>query len=377
MVMLLRMMIGAFGGVILAAGLRWLLGHFGMPPKWPDGTPVSWTIVIAAGAVLGAVNEAVQLLVQRRRRSRNLELAERQGWVFTDWVDPRSSEFRRTLSLFRRDSLQISMRTSGSFAERPMDIFDVSYSETTGSGKSRSTQTYVQTVYRFPGYGQTLCPFRLVPRSRMFRWLEGLLTSTESELHPPTNATEEEKQTFAKFRDQYQISLDSIGVDTNRAPQVFHPYVVAWFVLHPQWVMESDQQDLLVWCTGRVESGEGRFTRLEELHELLRLLDAGPQAAEALGVVQIERKPHDPASSLNRMFILFFGVVLGMMAGFFGGVVLFVALFPLIPEGPWKVPAFFAMFLVPSVIGIIAGFRFGYLHATGVPLAKPWEQNRG
>ncbi len=376
MLVVLRLLVGAVGGVILTAGLRWGLGHFGIPINWPDGTPVSWTIVIAAGVVLGAVNAAVQMLVEYRRWLRNRDFAETQGWQFIDKVDASAAEFRRTLSLFRRDDLRISHRMTGTFAARPIDVFDASYSETTGTGKSRSTQTYVQTVYRFPEYGKSLCPFRLVPRSRMFRWLEGLLTSTETELHPPEGATEEQAAAFEIFRKRYQLSLDSIGIDTDRVPRVFHPFVIAWLSLHTDWVAEADQADLLIWKTGQLDSGENRLARLEEVGELLKLFDAGERAAEELGTVQVERKPHDPASSLNKVFIIFFGVALGMMAGFFGAVSLIVGVHPMIPQGPWSTPAFFAMFFIPVLIGVISGFRFGYLHATGVPLAKPWERKR-
>lgn len=362
---ILRLLIGALGGVILTAGGKWVLNHFGMPLKWPDGTPVSWFIVIAAGVVLGMVNAAVQILGEYRRWQRNRDLAVRQEWRFTDTVDAGASEFRRTLSLFRRNSLRITQRMAGTYAERPIDIFDASYSETSGSGKNKTTSTYVQTVYRFPGYGKTLCPFRVVPRSRMFRWLEGLLTSTETELHPPDSATEEEIAAFTRFRNQYQLSLDSIGVDPTLAPRVFHPFVIVWLSLHPHWIIETDQQDLLIWSTDRLESGENRLTRLEELQELLQLFEAGERAAEELGTVRMERKPHDPKSTLNKLFILFFGVGLGMMAGFFTSVILMFTVLPLIPKGPWQTVGFVSIFLVPMVLGILSGLRFGYVHSTG------------
>jgi hypothetical protein len=365
MLVAFRLFLGAIGGVILTAGLRWVLGQFGFPLNWPDGTPVSWTIVIAAGVVLGVVNAAVQVMVDHRRTQRNRNLAEKQEWDFVENIYADPSEFRRTLSLFRRDSLKLWQRMTGTFADRPIDIFDATYTETTGSGKSRSTTTYVQTVYRFPQYGKTLCPFRLVPRSRMFRWLEGLLTSTETEFHPPADATEEQIAAFEKFRKQYQLSLDSIGVDTNLAPRVFHPYVIAWLSLHPGWVIESDQVDLLLWRTDERNSGEDRLVRLEETLELLKLFDAGERATETLGAVQIERKPHDPKSSLNKIAIMAFGVGLGMMAGFFTTVILMFTVLPLIPKGPWQTIAFAAMFFVPGVIGMISGLRFGYVHSTG------------
>lgn len=365
MMVLLRLLLGALGGVILTAGLKWVLNHFGMPLNWPDGTPVSWTIVIAAGVVLGMVNAAVQILVEYRRWQRNRDLAARQEWQFTDAANASASEFRRTLSLFRRETLRISQRMTGSFAERPIDIFDASYTETSGSGKNKTITTYVQTVYRFPGYGKTLCPFRVVPRSRMFRWLEGLLTSTETELHPPDSATDEEIAAFERFRKQYQLSLDSIGVDPTLAPRVFHPFVIVWLSLHPNWIIETDQQDLLIWSTDRLESGENRLKRLEELLELLQLFEAGERATEELGTVQIERKPHDPKSTLNKLFIMFFGVGLGMMAGFSTSVILMLSVLPLIPKGPWQTVAFVSIFLVPMAIGMLAGLRFGYVHSTG------------
>ncbi len=168
--------------------------------------------------------------------------------------------------------------------------------------------------------------------------------------------------------------MDSIGVDPSLAPRVFHPFVVAWLSLHPGWVIEADQQDLLAWQTDRIDSGDQRVARLDELCELLRLFEAGERATEALGTVQIERKPHDPASTLNKMFIISFGVGLGLMAGFFTTVILVLAISPLIPKGPWEVPALIAMCIVPEILGMISGFRFGYLHATGVPLAHQWKR---
>lgn len=374
MIIVLRLLLGAIGGVILTAGLRWGLWCFDVPLNWPNGQPVSWVIIIAAGAVIGMVDAAIKTFQDHRRLLANQTLAERQEWTFSEWVDPLLPDFRRTLSLFRRDSLQTSHRMTGSFAGRAIDLLDVSYSETTGSGKSRSTQTYNQTVYRFPGYGQSLCPFRVVPRSRMFRWLEGLLTSTETELHPPDGLDEDQAAAFETFRKQYQLSIDSIGIDTNVIPRVFHPFVVAWFSLHPGWVVETDQVDLLIWTTGRRDCGEQRLARLEEVSELIQLFEAGERATETLGAVEVERKPHAPKSILNKPFIVFFGTAMGMMAGFFCSVVLMLTVHPLVPKGPWNTPAFIAMFLVPMVLGMISGIRFGYLHATGVELAKPWER---
>ncbi len=203
MLVVVRLLLGALGGVILTAGLRWVLGHFGIPLNGLDGKPISWTVVIVAGIVIGVIDAAVKMLVEYRRWQRNRDTAAFQEWRFIDQVDAGASEFRRTLSLFRRNTLRLTQRMTGTYSERAIDLFDASYSETTGSGKNKNTRIYVQTVYRFPHVGKTLCPFRVVPRSRMFRWLEGLLTSTETELHPPEGATEADAAAFETFRQQY------------------------------------------------------------------------------------------------------------------------------------------------------------------------------
>lgn len=374
MTLVLRLFLGAIGGVILTTGVRWGLWCFDVPLNWPNGQPVSWIIVIAVGAVIGMIDAAVKTFQDQRRLLANRTLAERHEWSFEEWTDPLLREFRRTLSLFRRDSLQVAHRMTGAFAGRSIDILDVTYSETTGHGKSRNTYTYNQTVYRFPGCGQSLCPFRVVPRWRMFRWMEGLLTSTETELHAPAGLDEEQGAAFATFRKRYQLSVDSIGIDTNVVPRVFHPYVVAWFSLHPGWVVEADQVDLLMWTTNRLDCGEQRLARLEEVTELLRLFDAGERANETVGITEVERKPHPPKSTINKPVIIGFGMALGLMAGFSCGVILTVSLHPFVPPGPWNTSAFVAMYAVPIVLGMISGYRFGYLQATGVPLAKPWER---
>lgn len=370
MSVLLHLIIGAFGGVILTVGLRWGLGSFGIPVNWPNGQPVSWTMVVAAGVVIGAVDAAVKLFRSYRRLLANRTLAEQQEWQFHEIVDATAPEFRRTISLFRRDTLQLSQRMTGTFVGRTIEIVDVSYSETTGSGKSRSTQTYTQTAYRFPAAGQLLCPFRLVPRSGFFRWLEGLFTATEVELNPPADLDEEQLAAFEKFRKAYRLSMDSIGVDTDRAPRVFHPYVVAWFSLNPGWAVESDHVDLLLWKTNRLDCGNQRFARLEEICELLKLFDAGERAAETLGAVKIERKPHDPMSSINKMIVMFFGVAGGMLMGFLLGMALVMLVHPLVPKGPWVTPAFFLLFFVPVLLGVLVGLRFGYVSATGNKLVN-------
>lgn len=368
MMVALRLLIGAVGGVILTTGLRWVLGHFGVPFNWPDGQPISWAIVIAAGVMIGVIDAAIHIFRDHRRLLANRTLAEQQEWLFSERVDAAAPEFRRKLSLFRRDSLQLSHRMAGTLAGRSIDIIDVSYSETTGSGKSRTTHTYKQTVYRFPQAGQVLCPFRLVPRSGFFRWLSGLFTSTEVELHPPAGIDDEQAAAFEKFRQSYRLSMDSIGVDTNRAPRVFHPFVVAWFSLNPGWAVESDQVDLLLWTTNRLDCGQQRLARLEEIAELLTLFDAGERATETLGEVAVERKPHDPLSNVNRMVVMFFGGAGGMFAGAVVAFVLIAFLHPLVPQGPWSVPAFFAMFFIPVMIGLATGLRLGFTAANGVKL---------
>lgn len=355
----LRLLIGAFGGVILTAGLRWVLGHFGIPFQWPNGEPISWTLVIAAGVVLGVVDSALKIFQAYRRLQANRTLAEQQEWQFHERVDAGAPDFRRTLSLFRRDTLQLSQRMTGRFADRAIDIFDASYTETTGSGKHRTTNTYVQTVYRFPGIGQTLCPFRLVPRSGFFRWLEGLMTSTEVELHPPAGLDETQAAAFDRFRQAYRLSMDSIGIDTNRAPRVFHPFVVAWCSLHPGWAIEADQVDLLLWKTNRLDCGAQRRARLEELAELLQLFEAGERATETVGTVEIERKPHDPMANFRKMLVLFLSAAAGMFVGFLVAIVLIVLVHPRVPQGRWENPALLALFMVPQIVGLLTGLQLG------------------
>ena len=52
-------------------------------------------------------------------------------------------------------------------------------------------------------------------------------------------------------------------------------------------------------------------------------------------------------SNINKMIVLFFGVAGGMLMGALLGMVLVLLVHPLVPKGPWVIPAFFTLFFVP------------------------------
>ncbi len=355
----LRLLLGTVGGVMLTAFGFGVAQAFGWKPVLPGGVTLTWPVVIAGGVVFGLVSELLKLWKEARQQQANRTYAELRGWTYTPRVKLEELGWGRGCSLLRRDSVRVEHLFQGTDQERPFTTVDLSFSVTSGSGKNRSTTTYVQTVYRFEGIGAELGSLRLMPRRGYFRWIQGLMNATEVALEPPPNLPEEQVLAIARFGELFQFSVDSDALMTGQAARAFHPLAIAWLTLHPHWSLESDGRALFAWRESRVDHGDRHGPALEELDELLRLFAAGDQATARLGTVELTRK--EPM--YDRDFAAMVGYVFGGMIGLFGGFVVAVSVIlivePQLPRGPAQMPIIAGIFFGGIALGVFSGLRLG------------------